>query len=484
LNAAARPANPTLTVTVLIPAHNEETVIAATVRAALGQTHPPERVLVIDDSSTDRTARAARAAGAEVLTVRHRSKSKTLNAGLATVTTDVVCGVDADTLLDADALRLLVTDLEAGHDATCATVIPQQSRGFIVRARRFQYALARYWWKYVQRQLGRIYVLAGCSYTIRTAVLRAVGGYVEAPISEDGHLTWRLYEHDARITYTPDALARTQEPETWRAWHRQQKRWASGFFQILAGHTREFRKPRCLLVVGSMLYDLVSMPFTYALTATLAARGTVHWAWILGWLTAYNTVTLLVAARMLGLRQALLSFVPHKVVAVATSWMYVWCGLREWVLGKHLTSWTGRQGRPAAMTRVPASRWFGAAALLTVAGVYLAGFALPAALSGTAVPAIRPPAAAPSTPPAAQPAPSGHVVWPPAEQVVVAHLNQPHQPARATPPPRPTVSRHRPVKATPTTAAPTPSDTATPAPPAVPPPDEGAESVAPEAGPE
>ena len=57
-----------LTIAVVVPAHNEELQIAATVRAILGSDYPPEqrRVLVIADNCTDRTAQAAQAAGALV----------------------------------------------------------------------------------------------------------------------------------------------------------------------------------------------------------------------------------------------------------------------------------------------------------------------------------------------------------------------------------------------------------------------------------
>jgi len=85
-------------VTVLIPAHNEAARIGASVAAARAIAEVAE-VIVIDDCSTDATAKLARAAGARVVSLpRNTGKGAALNAGLAQVSD----GADALLLLDAD----------------------------------------------------------------------------------------------------------------------------------------------------------------------------------------------------------------------------------------------------------------------------------------------------------------------------------------------------------------------------------------------
>jgi cellulose synthase/poly-beta-1,6-N-acetylglucosamine synthase-like glycosyltransferase len=177
---------------------------------------------------------------------------------------------------------------------------------------------------------------------------------VVAPISEDGHTTWQLYRAGARLTYTPAAVAYTMEPESWGEWYRQQLRWASGFFQIQRAYWREFRRPSTLLVIGGMMADLILAPLTYGATAWAVATDRLSPVPLAAWLVVFNVTTLVLASTVIGPRRAVANFLPHKVVAVATTSMYVMCGVREWVLGKHLGSWTGRHGLATEIT--PMSR--------------------------------------------------------------------------------------------------------------------------------
>lgn len=86
-----------VTVDVVIPARDEESTVAANVAAALGCRHARE-VIVVDDGSTDRTAEAARAAGAKVLSIETGagSKAHALAAGVAATDATAILFVDAD----------------------------------------------------------------------------------------------------------------------------------------------------------------------------------------------------------------------------------------------------------------------------------------------------------------------------------------------------------------------------------------------------
>ena len=90
-----------LTITAVLPAHNEQDVLPAALAALQAQTVAPDRILVVSDNSTDATVAVARGLGAEVVETvgnRHR-KAGALNQVLPTVTTDVVLVMDADTTI-------------------------------------------------------------------------------------------------------------------------------------------------------------------------------------------------------------------------------------------------------------------------------------------------------------------------------------------------------------------------------------------------
>jgi len=89
---------------VVIPAHNEEKNISATIRALLAQDHPDFEIIVVNNASTDRTAEIARGFPVKVV---HESRKGLLWArerGRLEATGDIVVNIDADCLPDEDWL--------------------------------------------------------------------------------------------------------------------------------------------------------------------------------------------------------------------------------------------------------------------------------------------------------------------------------------------------------------------------------------------
>jgi glycosyltransferase involved in cell wall biosynthesis len=101
----------------IIPAHNEEALIAVTLAAlhesarALGS---PYELVVVNDASTDHTGAIALEHGARVVTVSHRQIAATRNAGARAATGELLFFVDADTVVPAPTLRAAVRALRRG----------------------------------------------------------------------------------------------------------------------------------------------------------------------------------------------------------------------------------------------------------------------------------------------------------------------------------------------------------------------------------
>lgn len=101
----------------IIPAHDEEPLIGSTLRAiheAAATVAAPYEVIVVDDASTDRTAVLAEAAGARVVRIARRQISAARNAGAAVAQGDVLLFVDADTLVNPDAVRGAMRAVQKG----------------------------------------------------------------------------------------------------------------------------------------------------------------------------------------------------------------------------------------------------------------------------------------------------------------------------------------------------------------------------------
>src|SRR6478752_8738118 len=110
-SATADSLGPPLSVTVLVPAFNEEGGLGDTLRSLSLQTYPDLRVIVVDDCSTDSTAEVARSfPGTTVVCPPQNlgSKARAQNFGLSSCDGDLVLPVDADTLLEPDYVAKIV----------------------------------------------------------------------------------------------------------------------------------------------------------------------------------------------------------------------------------------------------------------------------------------------------------------------------------------------------------------------------------------
>lgn len=383
-----------LTVTVLVPAHDEAATIGRCIAAVQASTYPVQEIVVIADACSDNTARLAKEAGTRVLETNFQDKAAAQNAALWDVTTDVVVGFDGDTWPDPDCIRLMVEHIERdGLDATCSTILPAQGsqvpysppglRGrlegaFFTRSRRFAYALGRRWWRLCQAKVGRIQVLTGACYAFKTKAIHEIGGFPNGLITADMDATWALHGAGYRLDYTGDALAWTMDPEDFRTYRNQMRRWSSGYYQNMAKHRGQLRNWRSLLVVGGAILDLVCLFAieAYLVHALVAGSNPSLLRAFLFWTAVHTVVSMGLVASVVGIKEAVLGVVPYTLVNYYNKWLYLTGFVREWILGRHYASWTGRQGRKTVITPMAWARRLG----LTQIGIFtgtalaLAGF--------------------------------------------------------------------------------------------------------------
>ncbi|MFM9371953.1 glycosyltransferase [Streptomyces sp. Da 82-17] len=229
-------------VTVLVPAHNEEAGIGATVRSLLGSYYPRLEIVVIDDGSTDRTAEIVAAVDdPRVRLVRQANggKPRALNTGLGHARHDIVVMVDADTVFEPDALYRLVQPL--AHPAVGAV-----SGNTKVGNRRS--LLGR--WQHLEYVIGfnldrRMFEVLECMPTVPGAIgafrrdaLMGVGGVSEDTLAEDTDLTMSLWRAGWRVVYEESAIAWTEVPSTIGQLWRQRYRWCYGTLQSMWKHRR------------------------------------------------------------------------------------------------------------------------------------------------------------------------------------------------------------------------------------------------------
>jgi cellulose synthase/poly-beta-1,6-N-acetylglucosamine synthase-like glycosyltransferase len=333
---------PEFSLTVLIPAYNEAGVIGHSLESLWAQTCRPDKVLVVDDGSSDDTGRIAAGLGAEVVRPPSRTgrKADAMNFGLRFVETEWLVTLDADTALAPDALEQIVSAAqEQNAGAACGLVLPQRIRTLWERARFVEYLLAFGVMKPVQDWYRRPMVASGCFALYRTEIVKTLGGFPTETVGEDLDLTWRLYEAGESVKYVSRAICYPVEPPNLHFMRKQLARWSHGFAQNVRLHGRRILgvPMLCSFVIVATLDALLALLYLVITPFLVVARG---WHYLIA---VYLTDLLLLAIPVLwmGFRLRLLpqafASLPSVFVLRWLNVYYFWrAAALEWVLGRPL----------------------------------------------------------------------------------------------------------------------------------------------------
>lgn len=293
-------------ISVLVPAYNESASIVASVTNLLSLTYPNLEVIAVNDGSTDDTLERLTDAFnmAPVLPVFRRliptatitqlfrspdddrlvvvdkqngGKADALNAAVNMASGDLVCAIDADTVVAPNALQQLVSPFLASSEtvAVGGTVrlvnnavwtdryvsdLRAPTR-FLVGAQTAEYPRAFLIGRLAWNVLGGNLIISGAFGLFRKAALVEVGGYEHRSIGEDMELVVRLRRtaseqgRRALVEFSPDPVAYTEAPGSLRTVARQRNRWFRGLLDVLVRHRRMILNPK----YGSA--GMIAMPY-------------------------------------------------------------------------------------------------------------------------------------------------------------------------------------------------------------------------------
>jgi len=258
------------TCSILIPAHNEDKVIGATLEAMLNLEYPKDRlkIIVINDGSTDGTREIVERyicqdPRVELFDVPRgeggKGKSRALNLGIARVTSEVVAIYDADNTPERSALRYLVAGLISykelgavlGKFRTVNKNHNLLTRFINVETLSFQSMLQAGRW-----QMHHIATLPGTNFVMWTWLIREMSGWDEEALTEDSELSIRIYQQGYKIKFVPYAVTYEQEPQEWRVWAKQRMRWVRGNNYVLAKFFKQITKFKNKRLAFDILYTL------------------------------------------------------------------------------------------------------------------------------------------------------------------------------------------------------------------------------------
>lgn len=274
-------------ISVLVPAFNEATTIAATVRSVLQLTYAEFEIIVINDGSNDETLevlkqefsllpfpeayriqiptekvrgiyRSTTHLNLRVIDKANGGKADSLNAGINASRHPLFCGVDADSILQRNSLQQVVQPfLRSPHMVATGGTIRAANGcdvkdGYLTRVdlprnpwalfQVIEYLRAFLFGRLGWSSLNAMLIISGAFGLFKKATVIEVGGYRTNTIGEDMELVVRIHhemrakQKPYRLEFVPDPVCWTEVPEDWRTLRNQRIRWQRGLAESLNSH--------------------------------------------------------------------------------------------------------------------------------------------------------------------------------------------------------------------------------------------------------
>ncbi|MCV0430046.1 glycosyltransferase [Nitrosopumilus sp.] len=235
-------------VSVVIPAYNEEKVIANTIEGLLETKYPNKEIIFVDDGSKDATLSIA-SRYKDKIRVLHKEnggKATALNYGMVYAKGEIIVIVDADTIIGRNALKEIVKGFEVNeHVAAVAGNIKVRNRkNWITICQALEYITGIQIIRRAFDIFGSITIVPGALGAFRKSFLTEAGAYGKDTIVEDFDQTIKLLKAGLITQGSSKATAYTEAPNTLKDFVAQRKRWYRGNIQVLKRHSDALTNPR------------------------------------------------------------------------------------------------------------------------------------------------------------------------------------------------------------------------------------------------
>lgn len=231
--------NEKYSLTVLVPAYNEEKTIAGTIQHIFDSQYKwLKEVIVINDGSKDNTSKIVHALKKKyprlvIIDKKNSGKADSLNYALKYVTGDFVAIIDADSYPEKMAFSHLMgyfSDQRVG--AVTAACTPLNRSNLLERLQTIEYKVIAFTRKLLE-YIDGIYVAPGSMSVYRKKALLEIGGFDKTNMTEDIESTWHILKNGWKIRMCLAAKVTTVVPSSFKPWWVQRIRWTIGGFQVL-----------------------------------------------------------------------------------------------------------------------------------------------------------------------------------------------------------------------------------------------------------
>jgi len=226
------------TVTVIIPAYNEEANILRTLKSAYEIDYPRDKIeiIVVDDGSKDKTREIITEyikdkANCQLLYHKNRGKAASMNRALDLAKGEFFACLDADSFVDAQTLRKMLSIYYKANDPRLAIITPAMKvykpKNLLQKVQWLEY-LVIILISRISSHLDSLYVAPGPFSLYKTEIIRNIGGFDEKNIVEDQEIAYRIQKKHYKMRQCPDGYVYTTAPHRIKPFYKQRRRWYLG----------------------------------------------------------------------------------------------------------------------------------------------------------------------------------------------------------------------------------------------------------------
>lgn len=329
-----------LTISILIPCHNEEKTIGKTLEACFRQTRLADEIVVVNDGSTDNTAEVLQMFSdrIKIVTVSEKTgnKSKAQEIGLRYVQGNVFIALDGDTLLHPSFVTRVEKYFFHSEAVAFAGYIESLQYNWITACRAIDYFLGQVIYKRAQSDLGFLFVIPGCAGAFRTSTFRDLIRFEHDTLTEDLDFTYKFHEAGIPIHFDARAIVYTQDPPTLQSYINQMRRWYGGGWQNFIKHVSVIQNPKAALILSLMYIEglfsaslLFLLPFISLIATLYVLFAYISFSFFLGLVTAFA----------LKRKDTILASFSYPLFTIINAWVFLEQFFLEVILRKKEMVW-------------------------------------------------------------------------------------------------------------------------------------------------
>ena len=269
-------------VTIVVPAHNEDVVIAQTAKAILDMNYPHDRVelLLFADNCSGNTyaeclsVQAMPEYAGRNLTIIDRTgtggKAGVLNDALEMARGEYICVYDADAMPEKNALYFLVKEVIKDPERHVASFGRNKTRNanqnFLTRCINQEIVVTQRVHHVGMWHLFKIGRIPGTNFIIQTDFVKSIGGWKNGALTEDTDISFKIMQSGKLIALAYNSEAFQQEPETLKSYYMQRKRWAKGNYEVVLSNFKHlFGRANWRVKLEVFNYSCVFFWFNFAI---------------------------------------------------------------------------------------------------------------------------------------------------------------------------------------------------------------------------